>query len=324
MISIIVPVYNAHNTLKRCLDSILKQDFKDIQIIAINDGSSDDSLDILKEYAFIDKRIEVINQENQGVSVARNNGIASAKGEYIMFVDSDDYIEPQTCSSLLKYLKSDIQLVIFGLNIYKGNILQRTPHLSTKCIELKDNIDYYWNLRTINLGPCNKIYRKSLIKQNFDTSLSLGEDTLFVLEYLKEVNKVQIVSDCYYNVSLDNSGSLNRKYREDRLEQLIKVREKEMKILNELYPNSKDRRIYEEFFRNLHVILTNIMRMNFDDKYKIIKSNMCRFNYPYSFVKFPSLYYSIFAYLVVNRMYFTTYFLMALRVMAENLLIRKK
>ena len=66
------------------------------------------------------------------------------------------------------------------------------------------------------------------------------------------------------------------------------------------------------------------MRMNFDDKYKIIKSNMCRFNYPYSFVKFPSLYYSIFAYLVVNRLYLTTYFLMALRVMAENLLIRKK
>lgn len=116
MISIIVPVYNAHKTLRRCLDSILKQDFSDIQIIAINDGSSDDSLDILKEYAFIDKRIDVINQENQGVSVARNKGIVSAKGEYIMFVDSDDYIEPQTCSSLLKYLKSDIQLVIFGLN----------------------------------------------------------------------------------------------------------------------------------------------------------------------------------------------------------------
>lgn len=323
MISIIVPVYNAHNTLRRCLDSILKQDFKDIQIIAINDGSSDDSLDILKEYALLYKRIDVINQENQGVSVARNNGIAAAKGEFIMFVDSDDYIEPRTCSNLLKYFKSDVQLVIFGLNIYKEDKLLRTPHLSTKSINLKDNIDYYWNLRTINLGPCNKVYRRSLIKRGFDTSLSLGEDTLFVLEYLKEVNKVQIVSDCYYNVSLDNSGSLNRKYREDRLEQLITVRDKEVIILNELYPNSKDRRIYEEYFRNLHVILTNIVRMNIEDKYKIIKNNMLRFKYPYSYVKFSSFYYSIFAYLVVNRMYLTTYFLIILRVMVENLLIRK-
>ena len=110
MISIIVPVYNAHNTLKRCLDSILKQDFKDIQIIAINDGSSDDSLDILKEYAFIDKRIEVINQENQGVSVARNNGIASAKGEYIMFVDSDDYVEPDYCKLMLDKAQHSVML----------------------------------------------------------------------------------------------------------------------------------------------------------------------------------------------------------------------
>lgn len=324
MITFIVPVYNAEPTLARCLDSILKQDYADIEIIAINDGSSDRSLQILMEYRKTDSRIQVINQKNSGVSVARNQGILHASGEFIMFVDSDDYIEPNTCSSLLEYMKQETDLVIFGLNIYKEGRLLRTPHLETAVIHINNDINDYWNLRTINLGPCNKIYRKALIKSLFDETLSLGEDTLFVLEYLKNIHTIQVVDKCFYNVSLDNAGSLNRKYRDDRLEQLIKVRHKEFEILNEIYPNNKDTRIYEEYFRNLHIILTNLMRMRIANKFTLFKSNIKRFDYPFKCISFKSKYYSIFAFFVKCRLYSFVYIMLIIRIQIEYILLQRK
>lgn len=323
MITIIIPVYNAEATIARCLDSILQQDYADLEIIAINDGSSDRSLQILTEYCKKDCRIKLVNQNNSGVSVARNKGILSATGEYIMFVDSDDYIEPNTCSSLLGYMEEDIDLVIFGLNIYKEGRLLRTPHLGTAIVHIENDINDYWNLRTINLGPCNKIYRRTLIKSLFDETLSLGEDTLFVLEYLRGIHTIQVVEKCYYNVSLDNTGSLNRKYRDDRLEQLIKVRHKEFEILKEIYPHNKDTRIYEEYFRNLHIILTNLMRMRIANKYTLFKSNIKRFDYPFECTRFNNKYYSFFAWLVVNRLYMMTYLFIALRVLFERIIVRR-
>ena len=92
-VSIIVPVYNVEKYLKRCLDSITNQTLKELEIICINDGSTDNSLKILKQYAHKDKRISIINKQNEGLSVARNTGMEAASGEYIGFVDSDDWID---------------------------------------------------------------------------------------------------------------------------------------------------------------------------------------------------------------------------------------
>ena len=93
-VSIIVPVYNVEKYLRKCLDSLVNQTLKDIEIICINDGSTDDSLNILQEYAREHHNVVVIDQENQGVSIARNNGINKAQGDYIGFVDPDDWVEP--------------------------------------------------------------------------------------------------------------------------------------------------------------------------------------------------------------------------------------
>ena len=105
LISIIVPVYNAEKTIKKCIDSILAQTYRNFELILINDGSRDSSLNILKEYENTDERIVVISQENSGVSVARNKGIDSARGDYIIFVDSDDYIS----ENALEVLKGEIE-----------------------------------------------------------------------------------------------------------------------------------------------------------------------------------------------------------------------
>lgn len=325
MISIIIPVYNSEKTLSRCLDSVLAQDYEDIEIITVNDGSTDNSQIILKYYQNVDSRVKILVQPNSGVSYARNKALDVAKGEFVMFVDSDDTIQPNTCSKALSGMKDDVDMVIFGLNIYRNNKLLRTPHLKTTTYELRDSIDIYWELRKINLGPCNKLYKKYLIKKFFDTTLSLGEDTLFVIEYMKSVRVVKSLSDCLYNVFLDNNNSLNRKYREDRLEQLIYVRNKELLVLNDLYINNSDSRIYEEYFLDLHVILTGLFNHGIDHKVAKIAVNVKKFEYNSICEKtnFQSFYYRIFSRLVSNEMNRLLYLLLRIRVIAEKYLISR-
>ena len=113
-VSIIVPVYKVEKYLRRCLDSILSQTFDDFEVICVNDGSPDNSIDILNEYASRDNRFCVVEQENQGLSMARNNGKKLARGEYIYFLDSDDYIHPQLLEvSYYLAQKYDADLVNF-------------------------------------------------------------------------------------------------------------------------------------------------------------------------------------------------------------------
>ena len=119
MISIIVPVYNAENWLKKCVDSIINQTYKDIEILLINDGSKDRSIDILKEYEKKDSRIRVFDKQNEGVSKTRNLGIKEAKGEFIQFVDCDDYIEENMCETML-HLISNSDMAICGMRIKKN------------------------------------------------------------------------------------------------------------------------------------------------------------------------------------------------------------
>ena len=114
-ITIIVPVYNSENYIRRCVDSVLRQSFEDFELLLINDGSTDGSLKILREYEKSDKRIRVINQENMGVAKTRNKGIKLASGKYIMFIDNDDYIENDYINKYYNSIKdTDYDIVIGG------------------------------------------------------------------------------------------------------------------------------------------------------------------------------------------------------------------
>ena len=126
-VSVIIPVYNTEKYLKSCLDSVINQTLSDIEIICINDGSTDNSLDILEEYANKDDRIKIINQKNQGVSEARNNGIKLAKSDYFILLDSDDSIENTICEkSYNAIVKNNADINIIGFNIYNNNNLVHT------------------------------------------------------------------------------------------------------------------------------------------------------------------------------------------------------
>lgn len=211
LVSIIVPVYNSEKKLRRCIESLLVQDYSKIEVILINDGSTDNSLSIIKEYEFKDKRIRVYCQHNGGVSRARNLGIVKADGEYLCFVDSDDYVEPCYISNFIQGIEGDIDLVFQGLN---------EIHLDKSVRKIVPEQAYYTysnildGVSDINKHKmfgyvCNKLYKTSIIRQNnlmFREDISISEDRIFALQYLHYVKSMQVVAASAYNYELQESG----------------------------------------------------------------------------------------------------------------------
>lgn len=215
MISIIVPVYNAENSIESCINSILNQSYTDIELILVDDGSRDNSLKICNEKAKNDTRITVIHQENGGVSSARNNGLMVARGEYIQFVDSDDTIEHDMTETLLSMMeKSKADLVVCGYNNIRNGIAN-TVKPKQGIYSIKDYYGFmaYWQFSPIIGSTWNKLFKKRLIdKENiqFEIGESYAEDYMFNLEYLFYTNKIIVSDKCLYNYQRDTVDSLTK------------------------------------------------------------------------------------------------------------------
>ena len=213
-VSVIIPVYNVEKYLKRCLDSIVNQTLKDIEIIIVNDGSTDNSKKICEKYLNNDKRIRLINQANKGVSVARNNGIVNSNGEYIIFIDADDYCENNMFEELLKLACfNKNSLVVCGYyKVFKNN---KICVLSNESETINKNKIYEKILTTEEVGGYlwNKIFKASIIKDNnikFNTKVNYCEDILFVNEYVKKIKDIKyIVIPLYYYRMRKNSATNN-------------------------------------------------------------------------------------------------------------------
>jgi Glycosyltransferases involved in cell wall biogenesis len=227
LISIIVPVYNAAPYLKRCIESIIHQTYQKIQVILIDDGSSDDSLKICENFAERTPNVQVISQENKGVSAARNLGIKRADGDYIIFVDSDDYVDSGMCSCLLQAMqKHGSDIVISGISYFCNE--NQIAAQSLPCNEMSENIETF-HLTFNNLfekglinSPVNKIYKKSLITKLFNEQISLGEDLLFNLDYLENCKKLTSLPKSFYNYRISQKNTLSSQYRKDGFEIALK------------------------------------------------------------------------------------------------------
>lgn len=247
-ISIIVPIYNAEKYIKKCVDSLINQTKQEIEIILINDGSTDDTLKILKKYK--DKRIKLFSNKNQGIGKTRNFGISKATAEYIMFCDSDDYYESNMCELMFDVAKKDdLDIVVcdffkeydsgkqepFKVANFENTTLEETPAL----------------IRTINLGPWNKIYKSELIKKNnilFEENLKY-EDTPFVAKALDCANKIGKI-DKYLNHYIVHEQS-ETTIRDRRCFDIIKI----VDIIRKYF---KDKSYIKEDIDKLTVsILTN-------------------------------------------------------------------
>ena len=207
-ISLIIPVHNVEKFLRECLDSVVNQTMRDIEIICINDGSTDGSLDILKEYATKDDRIIVINQTNGFVESARNNGLKIAKGKYIQFVDSDDYLELNACETAYNYaLQYDADVVVWG---YK-NFPEQVGNVKNKRgtgLKYKEVKVFHGGLKSgrhlCNCIPWNKLFRHEIIKGcYFPEWLRFRDDEHFNFQVDKKINTLVQIPEQLYNYRLN-------------------------------------------------------------------------------------------------------------------------
>ena len=196
-ISVIVPVYNVEKYLRRCIDSILNQTFSDFELILVDDGSTDASPAICDEYAKKDKRVVVIHQQNAGVSQARNAGLDAAKGIYIVFVDSDDYVDELY---LEKLYDSPVDLHVSGY-FYVDN---QTNNITKERVFNTHTEDIYGEYISRFFGLRNvwgKLLKNSIIKNNnikFPKEISYGEDTIFMIGYLNFCRNIHFSEETHY------------------------------------------------------------------------------------------------------------------------------
>lgn len=226
-ISVIVAVYNAEETIRKCVDSLLAQTFTNYEILLINDGSTDNCGKICDEYALTDSRIRVIHKENGGVASARQCGIKNANGDYTIHADPDDWVEPNMLEDLYDNAKkSDADMVIcdFYINTYKGqDYIRQKPTNLNHDIVLKDLF------RNIHGSCCNKLIKLSCYKNyniEFPQDLSFCEDQYVIAALLKENIKVSYLPKAYYHYIRANSSSLSRKYNKQKYEEDLKGRNK--------------------------------------------------------------------------------------------------
>lgn len=218
-VSIIVPVYNVEKYLEKCIESIIYQSFEDWELILVDDGSPDNSGAICDRMAAADKRIRVIHKNNEGVSKARNVGIENAQGEYLCFIDSDDWVEPTYLGSMMNHIEGK-NSVVYGNVINDYTYGKESSAVFDYTDEKKVNLDTdgaeIAALRLLENGfPFAKLFRKDVIDETglrFDENLSYHEDHLFVLNYLKHIDTISLSSfPGYHYVHRIGNNSLSKR-----------------------------------------------------------------------------------------------------------------
>lgn len=213
MISIVIPVYNVEKYLPQCLDSVLSQIYTNYEVILVDDGSPDRSGAICDAYAQKDSRFRVIHQNNAGVSVARNNGIEQAAGEWVTFIDSDDWVEPHYLSNFRLDESNGIDLIIQGLEYYDhrdGHFFN--PWSFKDCVLKKQDFRLgFAENRLMEVGfPVGKAYCKKLLIDDdlrFDSRISFHEDHIFVLDYYKMCHSIRLVDATDYKYRCYHTGA---------------------------------------------------------------------------------------------------------------------
>lgn len=250
-ISIIVPIYNVKKYIERCLNSIIKQNFTKFEVILVDDGSTDGSGEVADNYADKFDFIKVVHKRNAGLGFARNTGLKYANGEYVLFIDSDDYIEPNMLIDLyssVKKVNADVCYSDFFRDY--GNIIVKNNHL--KGLEgVYSSKDIYSKIVPWLIGgsPCDKfddilgwgvwksLYKNEII-QKFNLKFHseremISEDIIFQLDFLKKTNKAVIIDKPYYHYCL-RKGSLSAHFSKDRLEKNAYLYHQELKRLKEM------------------------------------------------------------------------------------------
>ncbi len=212
-ISVIIPIYNSSQTLERTINSVINQTYKNLEIILVNDGSTDDSIKICKKYAKKDNRIIIVNQKNKGVGEARNHGIDVSTGNFISFVDSDDTMDENLYKELIAtQIVTNADIVESGAKVILGKDNEIFPYEKNDKIIIYENHDYMKNYLnfSLNVSVWGKIYKRELIGDIRFPNLNINEDFVFLWEIVKRTNLFCENLNVNYHYYLDKEVSLSK------------------------------------------------------------------------------------------------------------------
>lgn len=246
-VSAIVPVYNGEEFIESCIKDILNQTLKNIELILINDGSKDNTLEICQKYVEYDSRITLINQENKGVSRARNNGINKAKGKYICFIDSDDRIKEDYLENLYNIAETkDVKIVCCDIECvdknYKFKFIRTMGEGYYRYFEALEELFKFKNL---NWGPCGKLLKLEIIKDKIEfPNVDVYEDLVFVYKSIYNTDKIYYTNATkYYYVDRENNSAM-RKFIKNPTIDIIKVTDEAISFLRDEIPYILDSSFY--------------------------------------------------------------------------------
>ena len=268
-ISVVIPVYNVEEYLGECLDSITNQTFEDIEIICINNGSTDNSLKVLREYEKIDSRIKVISHETRGLSRARNTGVKMARGKYIYFIDSDDYLELYGLEKIHNIaVEKNLDLLMFKLvnfdkrTGYEDYNYSDMPFLLDLDKDVFNYRDFKENILNVDVSTCTKLFKRELIKDKRFAEEYIFEDNLFNIDYLFDAKRIYFLDECLYHRRIRNNSITTRASKD-----YVDI----IEIFNRIYKKFKENGIYPEFKEKLFMRRVDAVYYRFTlikDEYK--------------------------------------------------------
>lgn len=318
-VSVIIPVYNADKYLRKCLDSLLAQTLKDIEIIIVNDGSTDNSESIINEYVSAYQNIKYLFQNNSGPSVARNAGIHIASGEYIGFVDSDDYISPDMYSVLYQIAaENNVDIVTSDYYITNCGQIISTSHFSIPANQIIDQSGISELVRDANHSRLlwfggKGIYKNTVIKDNgiVYPQLNLGEETVFILDFLLSSKSMYYVDRPFYYYEQSPDSLTRTKYKERLLSQLEELYNNKISIYDKhKYSSYREDLTQYTMKHTIPMLISNELNSQ-DSFYKrvlsyraIRNSDMVNYAYKNSSVKLIRSKLKYIAFLLKLRAYF--------------------
>ena len=218
MVSVIVPIYNVEEYLEECLESIRNQTYTNIEVILVNDGSTDGSREICESYCEKDIRFRLINQENQGQSVARNRGVKESVGQYIMFVDSDDVVNTDVLEVLLPYMKTDVDIVECEMTREKeAFFLNKIPTIVFEG-NSKEAILNCIAFRAVKFCAFTKLYRREIVEKIPFLEGYIYEDVFTGINYLKYIRKIVVVDFIGYYYRVRPNSTMTKSFNEKNLD----------------------------------------------------------------------------------------------------------
>ena len=277
-ISIVVPVYNVAPFLGQCIESLCAQTYTNIEIILVNDGSTDNSLAIMQRYAEQDKRIRIIDQSNAGANAARNKGLFAATGDWICFVDGDDWVDAQMGMELSQYFREDLDIIFYSFKTVYSR--KAVPHIyeesyyeiagdefrELQIATLNRLGNYRFNVDRVEaVSVCDKIYRTDFLKKNgiqFDETLPKLQDLCFNLRVYDYAKKGYVINKPFYNYRI-NQMSVSKRYQPDIVQKFDVIHEFLGQFMSQHRGNDMKQAYYERIATHLRTcVVLNFCNAN--------------------------------------------------------------